>query len=274
MQHLSGIQFYFSTPLDVLRGHAMYADSEWGLSSISQPQFWVRKRGWWDGYRSVLTVGIGNWDRIVPDEDSCSAVRGKKAWECTRDEIAREIWRQIKKSIIPREDYGRCAENEAHPLIAEPVLYHLDEGILLSPSDTPIGNKTRMLMNLPGTQSKRPGRLHSDGYRMWFGNTVVFAGTYMQTYIRLTTMEAANESARHAVNAILHASEFRGDRCRVARPEEHEISDLKYFVDLDAELHGQGLPHVVDILAPDELPKEWLKGVLTLTGLRAFLGLR
>ncbi|HZI16767.1 MAG TPA: phytoene dehydrogenase, partial [Myxococcus sp.] len=32
---------------------------------------------------------------------------------------------------------------------------------------------------------------------------LVFAGTYLKTFTRMTTMESANESARHAVNAII-----------------------------------------------------------------------
>jgi hypothetical protein len=274
MRHLSGIQFYFPTPLTLLRGHAMYADSEWGLSSISQPQFWVRKRGWWDGYRSVLTVGIGNWDNPIAADEACSAVPGKKAWECDRDHIAAEIWRQIKKSIIPRRSDVPCPEKLEYPFISVPTLYHLDEAIVLDSSGKPHHNEMRMLMNRPGQQTQRPGRLDQDGYDTWFNHQLVFAGTYMKTHTRLTTMEAANESARHAVNGILSAHGYQGDRCKIEPPEEHELPDLKYFIDLDAELCEQGLPHLVDILSPTELPRDWLKGALDLRGLAPLLGLR
>ncbi|MCB9665075.1 MAG: hypothetical protein H6732_13250 [Alphaproteobacteria bacterium] len=40
------------------------------------------------------------------------------------------------------------------------------------------------------------------GYPVHFGS-LVFAGTYLKHFTRMTTMECANESARHAVNAIL-----------------------------------------------------------------------
>ena len=40
------------------------------------------------------------------------------------------------------------------------------------------------------------------GYQV-HNNSVVFAGTWTKTFTRMTSMEAACESGRHAVNAIL-----------------------------------------------------------------------
>src|SRR6185369_8537700 len=82
----------------------------------------------------------------------------------------------------------------------------------------------------------------------------VFAGTHMQTHTRLTTMEAANESGRHAVNAILEAEGFAGDRCMIADPERFEIEDLRWLVEVDDRLWKLGLPHFVDILRVEQLP--------------------
>jgi hypothetical protein len=85
----------------------------------------------------------------------------------------------------------------------------------------------------------------------------------MQTYTRLTTMEAANESARHAVNGVLAAAEWTGVRCQTwdpERPEDLELPDLQYFVDLDHELVERGLPHLVDILSLTSLPDDLLQG--------------
>ena len=86
----------------------------------------------------------------------------------------------------------------------------------------------------------------------------------MATFTRMTTMEAANESARHAVNAILRAiaavapnqnpplfncqGHLMGDPCDIWDPEENELEDLEYFKQLDEELHQKGLPHFFDIL--------------------------
>ncbi len=252
LQHLSGIQYYFRSEVKLLPGHTVYADSDWGLSSIFQTQFWMTKRGWWDGYRGLLTVGIGNWYKP-------SRRLGRCAWECTRDEIAAEVWAQILDTIPEAE---RAA-------LAEPAFYHLDDNIefgrVVGGRALPSGNKTRILINNVGTFRKRPGALgppSAPGYAL-HGGRLVLAGTYMQTHFRLTTMEAANESGRHAANAILHRDAqtpngFRGDRCTIANPEEHEFADLTYFIDLDRELFRQGLPHCTDILGLAELPSSWL----------------
>src|SRR5262249_7010819 len=87
------------------------------------------------------------------------------------------------------------------------------------------------------------------------------AGTYMATYTRLTTMEAANESGRHAVNAVLRKllepadqtltyngqGKLFGDFCDIWNPEDYEPQDLSTLKDLDTALMREGLPHVVDI---------------------------
>ena len=87
----------------------------------------------------------------------------------------------------------------------------------------------------------------------------MLAGTYMQTFTRLTSMEAANESARHAVNAFLQSWEIGGDRCDIWDPEDHELEDLQWFKDLDEKLFDRKLPHFVDILDWDELPADLLQ---------------
>jgi hypothetical protein len=79
---------------------------------------------------------------------------------------------------------------------------------------------------------------------------LVFAGTFMQTFTRLTTMEAANESARHAVNAILGEYARQGGRmiepCQIWNPEDYELTDLRYLIDLDERLFAARQPHVLD----------------------------
>jgi len=255
LQHMSGIQYYFRSEIKFLRGHTVYADAEWGLSSVFQPQFWTTRRGWWDGYRGVLSVDICDWH--TPSRHT-----GKSAWESEEWEIAEEVWRQITVTVPDRVT------------LAQPILYHLDDNILfereVNGRKLPSGNRTRMLINLKGAYSQRPGR--PGKYQVHSGR-LVFAGTYMQTYFRLTTMEAANESGRHAVNAILERDGFQGDRCSTVNIEELEVDDLRYFVDLDRELHRQRLPHLLDILGVDELPRSWLNGRPDPTILGLSLGL-
>jgi hypothetical protein len=90
-------------------------------------------------------------------------------------------------------------------------------------------------------------------YRM-LGN-IVFAGTYMKTFTRLTTMESANESARHAVNAILDDAGIACDRCEIWDIEDFEFDDLAWFKELDRSLMERKRPHFMDTLRWKELPE-------------------
>jgi hypothetical protein len=54
------------------------------------------------------------------------------------------------------------------------------------------------------------------GYQVHF-DKLVFAGTWCRTFTRMTSMEAACESARHAVNAILDHYIYRATDCSDAR---------------------------------------------------------
>jgi hypothetical protein len=245
LEHMSGIQLYFRAEVSFVAGHTIYPDSEWGLSSVAQPQFWTNKRGWWDGYRGLLSIDIGNWH--APSTET-----GKSAWESTADEIAREVWRQI--AVAPRLD----------PMPEPPVFYHIDENVVFGRDGTPASNRTPMLINRTGTYRRRAGtprRYHLHDGRL------VFAGTHMQTYTRLTCMESANESARHAVCAILEQEHFGGDLPMIENPEDHEIEDLAWLRTLDERLFRQGLPHVLDIVGesalsgPGTIPSELLRSL-------------
>jgi len=236
LQHLSGIQYYFTTDVRFVPGHTVYPDTAWGLSSISQPQFWTRRRGWWDGYGGILSVDIGDFYTASPR-------LGRPAWECSRDEIAHETWAQIKETLRDPSQ------------IPDPILFHLDDNLVFGLAGGILHNETPLLINHVGAYRTRPG-LAGD-YQANNGS-VVLAGTYMQTYTRLTTMEAANESGRHAANAILTHAGFVGDRCATWDPEDMELGDLQWLVDLDGRLFAAGLPHVVELLGLDRLPEDWL----------------
>ena len=157
-----------------------------------------------------------------------------------------------------------------------PSCYHLDENLVFHREQvaSPEGGRARRapvrvaknltpyLINRPGEWKRRPGRLNPapsrhDGYELQNGAWLL-AGTYMKTFTRLTTMEAANESARHAVNAILRAARAPGDRCMVWDPEEWELPDFAALREIDRRLYRDGYPHMVEILGLDSIPEALL----------------
>ena len=96
----------------------------------------------------------------------------------------------------------------------------------------------------------------------------MLAGYYTKTHTRIPSMEAANESARHAVNAILKHLERSGAEglrirrtyCDVWSPEDRELDDLRFLKELDARLLERGLPHLLDIFDADYLAQHLLRG--------------
>ena len=226
-QTLSGIQFYFDTEFQLLRGHMYYSGTEWALSSINQHGLWEKRPHLaTDGYASVLSVDIGDFNRpsrhLLDGNGS-----GKAARNCNPDEIAAEVWRQIACALT--SNTGKPPE----AFVPQPAWYTLDRGLIMaSETGSPIRNETPYLIPIVGDWSNRPGgdpwnphgsswtsrptdeRWREDldirnvwqarhgGYQVHY-NSVVFAGTWTKTFTRMTSMEAACESARHAVNAIL-----------------------------------------------------------------------
>ena len=62
---MNGIQFYLDEDVVIGRGHQIYLDSPWALTSVSQAQFWtdVDLSRYGDGnIRGVISVDISDWD--------------------------------------------------------------------------------------------------------------------------------------------------------------------------------------------------------------------
>jgi hypothetical protein len=259
LRHYSGIQLYFDRDIGPAQGHTYFARSEWGLSAIAQSQFWQRRLEDIVGnidddppvahhrrpqqYIAVLSVDIGDWHAPAARLGRCAA-------ECTRDELAREVWAQISD--------GLAYEGWRPPV---PFAYHVDDDMRYEAragGERPVENLSPYPVNLAGDGDNRPGNV--DRYYDDLFLSVAVAGAYTKTWTRLTTMESANESARRAVNAIL--VDYRRyfpdwlnvpDRCQLWDPEDNELDDLQILKDIDAALVEQGLPHLFDILGIEQL---------------------
>ena len=98
---MNGILFYLADDLPLVRGHAIYLDSEWALTSISQRQFW-RGIDWaaW-GIGGVLSIDISEWQRA-------GSRFGKVAALCTPEEIREEVWGSSATTSRARWTASRC----------------------------------------------------------------------------------------------------------------------------------------------------------------------
>jgi uncharacterized protein with NAD-binding domain and iron-sulfur cluster len=184
---MNGIQFYLETDRPLTDGHAIYLDSNWALTSISQRQFWrsydLAQYG--NGrVGGILSVDISDW--TAPGN-----FNGKPAMEATsREEIKDEVWAQLKAAL----------NAPGRPQIEDSNLvdWFLEPDIQL-PNPGVVTNLEPLLINHAGSLEYRPEA------RTEIGN-LLLAADYVRTHTDLATMEAANEAARRATNAILAAS--------------------------------------------------------------------
>ncbi len=280
-QTFTGIQYYFKHDFKLVRGHVYFPDTDWGLSAISQSQFW------WHAQSSLPKDILGILSVDIGACKNPSSFTGKALVESSPDQIAEEVWRQIKNSL--RTTRGVTSLVTSLPL-PEPVHYHLDQNLVMSATGLK-SNRTPFLINNAGDWARRPRCMPwvpgqskfvsvapSDGTDVWqapYGgyrvhrDQVVFCGQYMRTFTRMNTMEAANESARHAVNAILDylayvkkeeprgvsggKSIVSGDYCQIWDIEQNELPELDFFKRVDEMLFKAGKPHMADILQFDSI---------------------
>ena len=220
VEWMSGVQFYLRRDLPIVRGHVAHIDTEWALTSISQLQFWrdVPQSVFGDSdVHGIISVDVSDW--TAPGAD------GRPAERCSREEVVREVWRQLKASV-----------NFSRELLRDEDLHSwfLDPDIEADPARPGfLRNVEPLLVNLIDTWRLRPEA--ATGIPNLF-----LASDYVRTHTDLATMEGANEAARRAVNGVLDAVGFDGARCDVWELNEPEL--LAPWRLYDASRYAAGLP--------------------------------
>jgi uncharacterized protein with NAD-binding domain and iron-sulfur cluster len=200
---MNGIMFYLDTDVPVSAGHAIYIDSEWALTSVSQAQFWngVKLTDFGDGrVEGVLSVDVSEWERP-------SRRTGKVAAKSSPEEIRDEVWAQLEEHL---NDGPTPVLDDANVLA-----WFLDPAIQF-PNPTGATNLEPLLVNTAGSWQDRP-EAHT---RI---PNLVLASDFVRTHTDLATMEGANEAARRAVNAILDRTGSRASRCPVWKLREPAV---------------------------------------------------
>ena len=224
---MNGIQFYLKQDVPLVNGHAIYLDSSWALTSISQRQFWTNvdfaQLG--DGtVRGILSVDISEWQ-------APGVLYGKPAQECTAAEIKEEVWAQLKQHL----NVGGAATIQDENLVG----WFLDPDIEF-PNPSTATNAEPLLINTAGSLQYRPEA------QVQLENFFV-ASDYVRTYTDLACMEAANEAARRAVNCLLLSA---GSTAAPAQlwPLEEPVY-LKPLQEIDRIRFTLSLPHHLDTAA-------------------------
>jgi 15-cis-phytoene desaturase len=246
-----GIQFFLYEDVPMVRGHIFYPDSPWALTSISQPQFWrdggLFRTRWGDGSVSgLISVDVSDWDTpglFVP----------KPAKQCTRDEIAHEVWGQLKASIN--------GNGPGEELLTDDLLHswHLDADLDYAGGVPPV-NGSRLLVHPPGAWTLRPDAVTQIP-------NLVLASDYVRTHTDLASMEGACEAGKRAANGVLDRDASTAARVRIWPLEELAKWDRwKLF---DTALYRRGKPHLFELLHIDNafVAADILRRFATITGL-------
>ena len=217
---MNGIQLYLKSDVSLVNGHTIYTDSPWALTSVSQAQFWDRPI---DGYGDGAATGILSVD--VSDWNAPGIVYGKPGKELgTTQEIVDEVLAQLRVALPPEADLSD----------ANILSWFLDPDIVVPNAGNAVTNLEPLLINTcdslknrPDAQTKIPNLL--------------LAADYVRTFTDIATMEAANEAARRATNAILAATGSNAPPCELWPLSEPAIFEpLKAY---DAFRFKLGLPH-------------------------------
>lgn len=223
VQWMNGIQYYLKREVTLARGHCIFIDSEWALTAVSQKQFWpdIDFRNWGDGdTKGLISVDISEWEK--------PGLNGKMAVNCTREEIAAEVWEQLKKSVNANHDEADQLRDE------DRLFWFLDPDIIDDPNDpTRRDDVEPLLVNRVNTWRLRPDA----GTEI---PNLFLASDYVRTYTDLATMEGANEAARRAVNALLGRAGSDAPPCEVW--DLHEPDFLRPFRIYDKARYDAGLP--------------------------------
>ncbi|MCY7352947.1 MAG: NAD(P)-binding protein [Cytophagaceae bacterium] len=253
---MNGIQFYLNQDVDIVKGHCIYVDSEWALTSISQLPFWpgydMSARGT-GRVKTLFSVDVSDWDALSPEEPGLPAMKAK---DCqTFDEIADRVWAQLKRSLNVNGTVLLSDDMKEGVYLDHGTPYHgyyldhdLNEQVppaVADPAASVVGLKTTnrrvlvnhepLLINTVNSWAARP-----DAYLPGLSN-LFLASDYVRTNTDLATMEGANEAARRAVNCIIDASGVDAPSCRVWNL--HEPTFFVPFKWYDARRYRRGMPY-------------------------------
>lgn len=223
---MTGIQFYLTERPKIVDGHVNLIDSPWSLTGIAQAKHWPDRdfpAVYGDGAAvDCLSVDISEWDKP-------GILYGKTAKRCTREEVAREVWAQLKAGL---NDTGRTVlrDSALHS-------WFLDPGVdgLGTPNPT---NEDELLIHPVGTLHNRPSA-HTKIPNFYL------AGDYVAVDIDLATMEGANASARAAVNALLDRTGSDTTRCTVHGM--HKVPAIETLKRHDRTRWRLGLRNALDV---------------------------
>eukprot|EP01116_Phalansterium_solitarium_P016438 TRINITY_DN3822_c0_g1_i1.p1 TRINITY_DN3822_c0_g1~~TRINITY_DN3822_c0_g1_i1.p1 ORF type:complete len:567 (+),score=192.38 TRINITY_DN3822_c0_g1_i1:531-2231(+) len=223
---MNGLQFFLAkdVPTEAEGGMVLYIDTPWYLTSVSQAS-------WWPGYdwasRGDGTVH-GVISAIISNYTTSGWLFNKTALECSPDELRREVWYQMKLTLNKN---GTTVLDDAN-VVAWSI------GDSLTWADGTLQNLEPIFIQTTNSRSWRPAA------QTEIPNLFVSADYVLtNSGVTPTSMEAANEAARRATNAILQASNSSATPAMIFDPPRYALFDAARS--LDYARWKAGLPHIL-----------------------------
>ncbi|GAB2541507.1 hydroxysqualene dehydroxylase [Nocardia heshunensis] len=220
-----GIQFFLTRPAPLANGHVGYNDAPWGLTSISEAQFWRRPvTSYGNGAaQEVLSAIISEWDEP-------GTFNGKPARQCSLDELAAETWSQIKAHV----------DHDGDNPLTDDMLHSWQIDPALTNAGTPeIAYDDAIFIQNPGSWDDRPNA--------WTNiDNLFLAGDWIKTQMNVACMEAANEGGRLAANAVIHASGSPNPEAPIT--PRYRMPLWEPLKAVDQQLYRAGQPNAFDVI--------------------------
>jgi uncharacterized protein with NAD-binding domain and iron-sulfur cluster len=220
---MNGIQYYLNEDVVINKGHVIFSDSEWAVTSISQVQFWkdydLSKR--FNGkVKGVLSVDVSDW--------LYTTYQGKIAKDYSITDVSKLVWEQMKTSL----------NINGKEIIKDEMIEHVyvDRDIRWFNKNGHNIDEEPLLVNTVNSWALRPEA--ATNIPNFF-----LASDYVRTNTDLATMEGANEAARRAVNCILDQSGSKEQLCKIWELNEPLI--FKPLKSYDRKRFAKGLPYSI-----------------------------
>ncbi len=166
----------------------------------------------------ILSVDISDWQ-------GPGIVYGKPAMQCSSSEIENETWEQMKVHLNVTGTEVLQDQNL--------LQWFLDPDVQF-PNPTAVANLEPLMINTSGSLQYRPEASTEIP-------NLFLASDYVKTYTDVACMEAANEAARRAVNALLDRAASSATRATLWPLSEPEA--FQPLVEYDRLRFKLGLPH-------------------------------
>ena len=220
---MNGVQFFLYEDVPITHGHMLFADSPWAITGISEAQFWKQEHleNTGDGtVNGVLSFCISEWDKPGRFNNKCAKC-------CTDEELAKEVWLEVQQAV--NNGSGKKLEcSNLHSWFFDPDIVDHEEGSKLRLTDA-----EPLFINTVNSWELRPD--------VTVGVPNMFlASDYVRTFTDVACMEAANEAARRAVNAILQVTGSSAAQCTLWPLHEPDI--FAPFRWHDKHRFAKGLP--------------------------------